>query len=121
MPQMSLKDFLNSSEIPSLEDYPLDECALAIETLSKETNFLEEIADHVKVSFELAQRWRVLNVPVERCAREVQTIAANTLAYSHEKNDSDGRLRTLSNILNSARTLWQISNEVRNAVRKVAK
>lgn len=113
---MDIKTFL-ISPTPALSDYPLDEVAKAIESPTEGNHFLDDIGDELVAALELAKKYRIANVPLDKAALEMQALVANVLAYSVEKNDPEGRVRTLSNVLNSAKVLKTIALDVTAAAK----
>lgn len=115
---MDIKTFL-TSPTPSLSDYPLDEVAKAIESPTDGNHFLDDIGDELVAALDLAKKHRIANVPLDKAAMEMQSMVANILAYSVEKADPEGRVRTLSNILNSAKVLKTISDDINAAAKSL--
>lgn len=117
---MDIKTFF-ISPTPSLADYPLDEVAKAIDGNTEGNHFLDEIGEELVAALELAKKYKIANVPLDKAASEMHSIVANTLAYATEKNDPEGRIRTLSNILNSAKAIKDIAEDVRGAAAELRK
>ena len=117
---MDIKTFL-ISPTPALSDYPLDEVANAIDNPTEGNHFLDDIGDDLVGALELAKKYRIANIPLDKAALEMQALVANVLAYSVEKHDPEGRMRTLSNVLNSAKVLKMIADDVRAAARELSK
>lgn len=116
---MNITQFLQHKTDISLTEYPLDELAGILESPDTSPNFLDTLAGEVESTMDLVKRYNIANAPIDKCAIELQSIVANVLAYSSEKHDPDGRLRTLSNILNSAKVLDRINKEVFDIVKKI--
>ena len=67
---MDIKTFL-ISPTPALHDYPLDEVAKAIESPTEGNHFLDDIGNELVVALELAKKYRIANVPLDKAALEM--------------------------------------------------
>lgn len=117
---MDIKTFL-MSPTPSLSDYPLEEVEKAIRSEEDERTFIDDIGDRVVSALALVEKHKLANAPIDKVASEMHSIVSNIMAFEVERHDPEGRIRVLSNILNSAKLLNDIAAGIENAVKNLRK